>query len=88
MAREGRIAILQFHGVPDGEHPWVNTPRERFEEYMAWLHREGFKVIALRDLAAYIDEKALPADPLAIMERRKKSAALVSPPSSSPAVKP
>lgn len=80
MAREGRIAILQFHGVPDGEHPWVNTPRERFEEYMAWLHREGFKVIALRDLAAYIDKKALPADPLAIMERRKKSAQSLAPP--------
>jgi peptidoglycan/xylan/chitin deacetylase (PgdA/CDA1 family) len=48
MARAGRIAVLQFHGVPDGEHPWVNTPRERFEEYMAWLHAEGFKVIAMR----------------------------------------
>lgn len=71
MARGGRIAVLQFHGVPDGEHPWVNTPLERFEEYMAWLHAEGFKVIAMRDLARYVDEKKLPADPLAIMERRK-----------------
>jgi peptidoglycan/xylan/chitin deacetylase (PgdA/CDA1 family) len=71
QTRAGRIAILQFHGVPDGEHPWVNTPRERFEEYMAWLHAEGFKVIALRDLARYVDEKNLPADPLAIMEKRK-----------------
>ena len=53
---------------------------------LALFHRQ--RLIALRDLAAYIDEKALPADPLAIMERRKKSAALVSPPSSSPAVKP
>ncbi len=70
-ARGGRIAILQFHGVPDGEHPWVNTPQERFEDYMAWLHREGYKVIALRDLATYIDEKNLPADPLAIMARRQ-----------------
>jgi peptidoglycan/xylan/chitin deacetylase (PgdA/CDA1 family) len=71
MARGGRIAVLQFHGVPDGEHPWVNTPRERFEEYMAWLHAEGFKVIALRDLARYVDEKSPPANPLKIMERRK-----------------
>ncbi len=73
MARDGRIAVLQFHGVPDGEHPWVNTPRERFEEYMAWLHQEGFKVIALRDLARYVDEKVIPANPLEIMERRKRS---------------
>ena len=57
----------------DGEHPWVNTPRERFEEYMAWLHREGFKVIALRDLARYIDEQIVPANPLEIMEGRKRA---------------
>ncbi len=66
--------MLQFHGVPDGEHPWVNTPRERFKEYTAWLHGEKFRVIALRDLARYVDEKALPADPLAVMERRKQAA--------------
>lgn len=72
-ARDGRISVLQFHGVPDGEHPWVNTPRERFEAYMAWLHTEGFTVIALRDLARYVDEKAVPAHPLEIMERRKST---------------
>ncbi|MEO6244324.1 MAG: polysaccharide deacetylase family protein [Opitutaceae bacterium] len=72
-ARDGKICVLQFHGVPDGEHPWVNTPRERFEEYMAWLHHEGFKVIALRDLAHYQNGKSTPADPLAIMDRRKVS---------------
>lgn len=79
-ARAGRIAILQFHGVPDGEHPWVNTPRERFEEYMAWLHAEGFKVIPMRDLARYVDEKALPADPLAIMKQRQAASASAAPP--------
>lgn len=67
---EGRIAVLQFHGVPDGEHPWVNTPRERFEEYMNWLHREGYTVIALRDLARYVDPNQAPADPTAVMQRR------------------
>jgi peptidoglycan/xylan/chitin deacetylase (PgdA/CDA1 family) len=73
VARNGRIAVLQFHGVPDGEHPWVNTPRERFEEYMEWLHREHYTVIALRDLARYVDESVIPADPLAIMERRRQT---------------
>jgi peptidoglycan/xylan/chitin deacetylase (PgdA/CDA1 family) len=75
LARDGRIAVLQFHGVPEGEHPWVNTPRERFEEYMAWLHREGFKVIALRDLVRYVDASKAPANPVEIMERRKRDMA-------------
>ena len=75
MARSGRIAVLQFHGVPEGEHPWVNTPRERFEEYMEWLHAEGFKVISLRDLSRYVDPSFAPANPLEVMERRKREPA-------------
>jgi peptidoglycan-N-acetylglucosamine deacetylase len=74
LGGRGRIPVLQFHGVPDGEHPWVNTPRERFEEYMAYLHREGFKVIALRELAQYTEGEPIPADPLAIMEARRRAA--------------
>jgi len=35
QARDGKIAIIQFHGVPEGEHPWVHTPKERFEEYIS-----------------------------------------------------
>lgn len=70
----GRIPVLQFHGVPDGEHPWVNTPRERFEAYMAWLRREGYTVIALRDLARFTEGKPVPAAPLAIMEARRRAA--------------
>lgn len=75
LGGNGRIVVLQFHGVPDGEHPWVNTPRERFEEYMAWLHRERYTVIALRDVARYVDPAAAPREPLAIMEQRRKAAA-------------
>jgi hypothetical protein len=75
LGGSGRIPVLQFHGVPDGEHPWVNTPRERFEEYMAWLHREGFKAIALRDLARYTGGKPVPANPFAAMEARQRRAA-------------
>src|SRR5437867_56581 len=37
-AGSGRITVLQFHGVPDREHPWVNTQPERFEEFMRYLH--------------------------------------------------
>ena len=73
QATRGKIAILQFHGAPDVEHPWVNTPRERFEEYAKYLHDGGFTVIALRDLAKYVDWKQWPADPWAIIEQRKST---------------
>ena len=75
MARDGRIAVLQFHGVPDRDHPWVDTPRERFEEYMAWLHAEGYKVIAMRDLSRYVDPSKAPANPMENIGRRKREIA-------------
>jgi peptidoglycan/xylan/chitin deacetylase (PgdA/CDA1 family) len=71
QAKNGRIAILQFHGTPDLEHPWVHTPRERFEEYMKYFHDEGFKVIAVRDLANYVDWRQKPDDPWKIIEQRR-----------------
>ena len=73
QAANGRIAILQFHGAPDVEHPWVHTPPERFAEYMKYLHDGGFRVIALRDLAKHVDWKQRPADPWEIIEQRKKA---------------
>ena len=71
QAKNGKIAVLQFHGEPDVEHPWVHTPPERFAEYMKYLHDEGFKVIALRDLEKYVDWRQKPADPWKVMEERK-----------------
>ncbi len=71
QAVKGKIAILQFHGAPDVEHPWVHTPPERFEEYMKYLHDEGFKAIAVRDLAKYVDWRLRPDDPWKIIEQRK-----------------
>jgi len=58
----GRIAVLQFHGVPDAAHPWVSTPPGRFAEYMAYLKHNNFNVIALRDLADYGDGRSVPSD--------------------------
>jgi len=75
LGGRGRIPVLQFHGVPDGEHPWVNTPRERFEAYMAWLKQEGYTVIALRELARYTAGAPVSADPVAIMAARRQAAA-------------
>ena len=71
QAQKGRIAVLQFHGEPDREHPWVHTRPERFDEYMRYLHTNAFKVIALRDLARYVDPAQAPANPLAIVDKRK-----------------
>ncbi len=73
QAVKGKIAILQFHGAPDVEHPWVHTPPERFEEYMKYLHDEGFKAIAMRDLAKYVDWTQKPADPWRVIEERKEA---------------
>lgn len=56
-ARDGKIVVLTIHGVPDIEHPWVNTPPELFREYLRYLSDNHFKVIALRDLSKYINVK-------------------------------
>jgi peptidoglycan/xylan/chitin deacetylase (PgdA/CDA1 family) len=70
-ARNGKAVVLQFHGVPEGEHPWVHVPRETFERFMTYLHEHNFLVIALRDLARYADWRVEPKDPMAIIEARK-----------------
>jgi hypothetical protein len=38
---------------------------------MKYLHDEGFTVIALRDLAKYVDWRQKPADPWKIIEERR-----------------
>lgn len=72
QSRHGRIAVLQFHGVPDGEHPWVSTPPERFEQYMQYLADHGYRVIALRDLAQFVDSDVAPQDPSGVMQDRQQ----------------
>lgn len=71
QARGGRIAILQFHGVPDTAHDWVSSSQQNFEAYLKYLKLEGYTVIALRDLKKYVDPTRDPADPNAIIESRK-----------------
>jgi peptidoglycan/xylan/chitin deacetylase (PgdA/CDA1 family) len=63
-AKDGRIAVVQFHGVPDKAHPWVHTDPGRFAEFVAYLKEGGFNVIALRDLARYVDLEAKFPDPM------------------------
>ena len=54
QAKEGKVAVMTFHGVPDIKHPWVNTDPAKFESYMQHLKDEGCRVIPMRDLAKYV----------------------------------
>jgi hypothetical protein len=56
-AKNGRIPIITFHGVPDYEHPSVGLEPVRFEKMMRYLKDNGFTTIAMRDLATYVDVK-------------------------------
>ena len=71
QAQQGRIAVLQFHGVPDLAHPWVNTTPEKFDAFMNYLAAHRFRVIALRDVNKYVDSKIEPEDPLQVIEERQ-----------------
>ncbi len=75
QAKTGRVAVLQFHGVPDRDHPWVHTPPALFRQCMEHLKNENFQVIPLRALARFVDPKILPADPMAIITQRKSTLA-------------
>ena len=79
QARHGRIAVLQFHGVPDRAHPWVHTPPEKFEQYMRVLATEGFQVLALRDVAKYVDPDVMPKDPELVIRDRQQALAAGKP---------
>lgn len=57
QAKDGKIAVMTFHGVPDIKHPWVNTDPAKFESYMQHLKDEGCKVVAMRDLAKYLPSR-------------------------------
>lgn len=63
-AKRGEIVVLQFHGVPDTAHPWVNTPSENFRQYMQYLKQNGYRTITMSDLLQYYDPAHLPDDPL------------------------
>jgi peptidoglycan/xylan/chitin deacetylase (PgdA/CDA1 family) len=71
QAELGRIAVLQFHGVPDGAHNWVSTSADNFRAYMLYLKVNGFKVISLRELDQYMDKGMLPKDPQGVIQDRQ-----------------
>ncbi|MCA9446841.1 MAG: polysaccharide deacetylase family protein [Candidatus Omnitrophica bacterium] len=64
-AKDEKIAVLMFHGVPDVVHPWVTLDPDKFRDFMAYLFEEHFNVIAMRDLQRYVDPTSFPEDPMA-----------------------
>jgi hypothetical protein len=55
QAAGGKIVVLLYHGVPDIEHPFCSLDPGLFRGQMQYLKDNHYKVIALRDLAEYID---------------------------------
>jgi len=51
----GKIVVIMYHGVPDMEHPPCSIDPTLFKEQMQYLKDNNYKVIALRDLAEYVD---------------------------------
>ena len=74
QARDGKIAVLTFHGVPAAEHPWVHTEPQDFIRYMDYLKEQGCTVIAIRDLARYVDPTLGPGDPYDPIRNRLENA--------------
>ena len=70
QARDGKIAVLTFHGVPALEHPWVHTAPEDFLRYMDYLKAQQCTVIAMRDLIRFVDPAIGPSDPYEPILRR------------------
>ncbi len=64
QAKDGKIAVLVFHGVPDLLNAVLNTSEERFASYLRYFREENFNVIAIRDLRRYVDPNVHPDDPL------------------------
>lgn len=75
QARFGRIAVLQFHGTPDRAHDWVTTSAAKFEMYMKYLADHGYRVIAMRDLARYVDPDIEPRRYEGVIEDRQRALA-------------
>ena len=79
QARDGKIVVLTFQGVPALEHPWVHTDPEDFIRYMDYLKEQECTVIVLRDLAKYVDPTKGTNDPYEPIRRRADQKVLKAP---------
>ncbi len=55
QATAGRVVVLTFHGTPDSEHAGVGTDPDLFEDMVEYCKANNYHVIAMCDLAEYID---------------------------------
>lgn len=55
QATGGRIAVITFHGVPEGEHPPVSLDPAKFTQMMQYLKDNQYNVISLQKMADYVD---------------------------------
>lgn len=78
QAVDGRIVVLTLHGVPDMEHPSVSVEPAVFELMMQYLKDNGYTVIAMRDLATYIDPAKAATLPPTVSNVKVESSRLAS----------
>ncbi len=64
QAKNGKITVLNFHGVPYPRAPWVSVEPKVFDGYMQYLHDQKCTVIAMRDLVKYVKPAPLTQIPL------------------------
>lgn len=57
QASHGKIVVITFHGVPEGEHRAVSLDPEKFTRMMQYLKDKQFNVISMKDMAKYVDAK-------------------------------
>ncbi len=55
LAVPGKFVIVCFHGIPDLQHGNVGLDPEIFERLMKYLKDNNYTVIAMRDMAKYVD---------------------------------
>ena len=65
-AKDGKIAVMTFHGVPDMEHPPVSLEPATFRAMMQYLKDHHYHFIPLRDPAKYIAVSKAAALPLTV----------------------
>jgi len=70
QARDGKIAVLCFHGIPSKLHPWVHTDPADFEKYMKYLKERDCTVISMADLTKYVDPSRSPKDAYEALARK------------------
>ncbi len=56
QAKDGAVAVLTIHGVPDSAHPWVTTSPAVFEAALQYLRKYHYRVWSMRDLQEYLDK--------------------------------